>query len=435
MARYLALLIALSLALLAPTSASAEWLPIEEVGTIQPSDQELRVASNDRGDSVILWRTDEGLRVSISQRGGEFGGALEVPGSKGANAADVILNEDGRAIVHWRKFVAESRLRVELVGLKVDGGLFGKPRAVTPAAEYITFEPVIGPNGRFTIVYTTNQRFRPVYARVAPPSGKLGRRITLASGSIRGHELWYLGNRPMIAYTQASDTYSRLRERQIGSGGSRVIANMPKNSTVLIDTASNGQQAAAWINGFSGDTKQPLFVATRRAGRSFGSGQVIDKRVPPQEIDIAIARSGHAILAWRQWNEPTTEDGGSATPELTPGYIVTSYRFPGSQFNGMTAFRADESERVVEDLTADINSEGLGVLGWSGGRFQGAERRLYTARIYRSDNAEVTPMTGYANALFRIHRVTVDERSRTAFGWIYDTTVFARRGSWGINQP
>jgi hypothetical protein len=435
MTRTAPFLIALLVALLVPAVASADWLPVEEVGNIEESDQEFRTAANDRGDAIVLWRDNGGIRVSVSRRGGPFGPALSVPGSKGGVGADVDVNEDGRAIVWWRDFVPGSGFRIELAGLKVDGG-FGKPRVVTPASEYLTFSPVIGPGGRFAFVYSTGQRLRPVYARVAPPSGRLGPRITLASGSIRPVQLYYLGNRPMIDYLQASDDYSRVRERQIGSGGARVLLTIPKHGIVAMDTASNGAQVALWSGGNT-DTPptRPLMAATRRPDRAFGKAETLDNRLPPQEYAVAVGRRGEALVAWRDWNESTTEDGPSPTPDLHPATIVYSYHWAGTGFSARGRIRVDGDNAAVENLSAAMNSDGLGVLAWNGGRFTGMDRRLYTARIYRGDDPTVDPMTGFESALFNLDGVEVDERSRTVFGWVHGTKVLARRGTWGVNQP
>jgi len=436
MTRHLLALAALALALLVvPSAASANWLPIEELGTIEPSDQEARTAANDRGDAIVLWRDSRGIQVSVSKRGGPFGAARRVPGSKGGTSAGVDVNEDGRAIIWWREFVPEFRQRVKLVGLKIDGG-FGKPRVVTPTSDYLTFDSVIGPGGRFAFLYTAGQRFRPVYARVAPPSGKLGRRITLASGSTRSHDLWYVGNRPMIAYTQASDDYSRLRERQIGSGGTRTIANLPKHASLDLDTASNGAQAALWTSGSTDSSvKRPLVAATRRAGRTFGKGQVLDVRVPPQEYDVAIARSGAASVAWREWNESTTEDGESPTPEYRPGRIITSYRPARGVFGALRGFRPDEESAFVGALSVDVASSGYSVLSFGARRFAGIQGRMYAATSNRGDEHEVTPITDFGDPGGLLTDAHIDERQRTVLGWIADRRVVARRGDFSVSQP
>lgn len=435
-----ALALAAVVVLLVPATASADWLPIEAVGTISPSNQQVRIASNDRGDTVLLWGGQrdggepEGLQVSVSRRGGPFGEPMPVPGSVGGAGADVDVNEDGRAIVWWSEFVSEGRRRYKLVGLKVDGG-FGKPRVVTPTDPNGTFDPVIGPGGRFAFIYTVGSRNRPVYARIAPPSGKLGRRITLATGSIRRVQLYYLGNRPMIDYLQASDDYSRIREREIGRGGATVIGTIPKNGTVVMDTATNGMQVALWTGGNSDGPKRPLMGAVRRPGGVFGKGNLFENRVPPQEYAVAVSRTGAAIVAWREWNEPITEDVPSPTPEYEPGNIVYSYKWEGGGFSAMGRIRPEEERTFIEDMSADIDRHGMAVLGFQAERFRGIQQRLYTANIYRGDPPALTPMTDYTDLSFVTHRVEIDEQSRTTYGWVDGERVFARRGTWLPNQP
>ena len=173
------------------------------------------MASNDRGDAVALWRDSRGIQVAVSRRGGAFGPARTVPRSRGGLAADVDLNEDGRALIWWRAGDTTCCVRAYIVGLKVDGG-FGRTRAVTPRTDYLTFDAAIGRDGRFFFTYTTGQRFRPRYARVAPPSGRLGRRITIATGEVTPRQLWYVGKRPYLAYTRASDDHRKLFERRVG---------------------------------------------------------------------------------------------------------------------------------------------------------------------------------------------------------------------------
>lgn len=431
-------LLLLALALIAPSAASAEWLPIEEVGTIRPSNQHLRMASNDRGDTVLVWgggseeSGSEGFRVAVSRRGGPFGKPISIPGSKDGAGVDVDVNEDGRAIVWWAES-SEGRLRYKLVGLKVDGGL-GKPRVVTPSTPYTTFNPVIGPGGRFAFIYTVTSRNRPVYARIAPPSGKLGRRITLTSGAIRPVQLYYLGNRPMIDYLQASDDHRGVRERQIGSGRARVIATIPSNGTIVMDTATNGNQVALWTGGNTEGPKRDLVAAFRRAGGGFAE-HTLENRIPPQEFAVAVSRSGEAIVAWREWNESTTEDDPSPTPEYSPGNIVYSYRSSDLGFSALGRVRPEEANTHIENLSADINSDGLAMLGFQATTFAGIQRRLYTAQVYRGDPPTLTPMTDYDNLGFVVHRVEVDERSRSAFGWVDERRVFAQRGTWAVSQP
>ena len=368
--------------------------------------------------------------MAVSRRGGAFGKPRVVPSSKGGWSVQVILNEDGRAIVHWREFVAEFAVRVHLVGLKVDGG-FGKPRAVTPAHQYVGFDAAIGPGGRFTIVFAVGGAARPVYARIAPPSGRLGRRIRVATGGITAKALWYQGNHPMIAYTQASDDHGTLREREIGSGRTRVIANVTEDGVLVMDTASNGTQIAVWTGGDT-DTapERPLMAATRRPSGVFDNPQQLDFRLPPQEYGVAVARSGAAIVSWREWNESTTDDDPSPTPQYDPGKVITSYRPPGGRFGATQSLRPETDNAVIEGLSADIDSTGTAVLGLSGGRFAGAQRRLYTAILDEGGDPQVTPMTDFDDLGFRFHRVEIDERGRTAFSWIDGNDVVARRGGF-----
>ncbi len=119
----------------------------------------------------------------------------------------------------------------------------------------------------------------------------------------------------MVDYPQASDDYSRIREREIGRGGVRVIGTIPRNGTVVMDTATNGMQVALWTGGDSDGPKRPLMGAVRRPGAVFGNGNLFENRVPPQEYAVAVSRTGAAIVAWREWNEPTTDDVPSSTPE------------------------------------------------------------------------------------------------------------------------
>ena len=427
MARTPVTLAAVALALLCPSAAcAADWLPVEEVGRIQPSDQQMRLAANDRGDAVVLWKDSRGIQAAVSRRGGAFGKPLKVPGSAGAWFGDVILNEDGRAIVYWQEAVDDSRFRVYLAGLKVDGG-FGKARAVTPADPNVTFDPAIGPGGRFAFVYTLGQSSRPAYARVAPPSGKLGPRITLATGSIGPCQVWYAGNRPMVDYVQASDDWGTVRERQIGRGGTRVVATGP--GCPMMDTASNGAQVAAWMPGDTEGPASPILASVRRPGHVFGKAQQLDFRTRPQVAAVAVAPSGAATVAWREWNEPAEEGEPSPTPQYTPGNIITAYRPAGGSFGATRSFRPDAENARIEGLAADIDSTGTAVLSWNGTRFAGIQRRLYTAVQVAGGEPEVTPMTDFTNLFFAYHRAEIDEKGRAVFGWVDGRDVLAQRGT------
>lgn len=291
----------------------------------------------------------------MSRRGGPFGPARKVPGSEGAWTAGVVVNEDGRALIHWRIFVGESHERVHIAGLKIDGG-FGKTREVMPRVGQVA----IGPGGRFTLVYVPpGERFRGVYARMAPPSGKLGPPTKIATRPVAVRQVWYVGNQPYVAYTQESEGHGKLRERRIGVGGpSRVIANLPARSTLVLDTASNGVQAAVTTG-----TGSPLLAAVRGPGGVF-KWQRLETRFAPQELDVAVARTGAATVAWGDWIEPLINDEPSPTP-WPPGEMYTAYRPAGGSFGEVRAFRPDPKPSWNTDFAVEMNSRGTSILGLS----------------------------------------------------------------------
>jgi hypothetical protein len=197
----------------------------------------------------------------------------------------------------------------------------------------------IGPAGRFTFTYP-GHRFEDLYARSAPPSGKLGPARLVASGQVSTAALWYQGTQPRVLYGLGQEDYQRLRERRIGAGGpSRVVADhLPNAPRYAVDTASNGVQVAAWSSYPGSNAKEPLVVGIRRPGRAF-KVQQLDFRVPPETLDVAAAPSGAAEIAWGEWNPPTDDDP-PPTPEYAPGgRIVTAYRPAGGPFGAPQAFR------------------------------------------------------------------------------------------------
>jgi hypothetical protein len=435
-ARSALVLAVLALTLLAPSAASAAWLPIEDLGDIEFTDSEHTLAANDRGDAVELWKDGRGIRVAVSRRGGAFGPARKVPGATGLlSNVGVLLNEDGRALIHWRRFnTADSTQRGYVVGLKVDGG-FGTTRPVTPAAAYLAFEPAIGPGGRFAFTYAVDDRgsaaLKPMYARSAPPSGRLGPRRTIASGAILVRAVNYVGTRPYVVYTRNADGHTHLFERRADPlGGARSVANLPRNANLDLDTASNGTQAAVWSAGTGGEeTKRPIFAAVRRAGGVF-RGREIDNRLPLQDVDVAVARSGAALVAYREFNESTTEDTPAPPGQVEPGRIVTSYRPAGGSFRATRAFRPVPEARDVGGLNADIDSGGLAVLGFGAVRYAGIEGRPYVALIDRGGDPDLTPLGENDGKSFGA-QVGIDERGRTLVSWRDEDTVFAMRGSFG----
>jgi hypothetical protein len=428
-------LLALAFALVAPATASAAWLPIEDLGDIEFTDSEHVLAANDRGDAVAVWKDGRGIQVAVSRRGAAFGPARRVPGTSSGLLAGVgvLLSEDGRALIHWRRYDPSAfTQRAYVAGLKVDGG-FGTTRSVTPAANYLAFEPAIGPGGRFAFTYAThtvNGQFKPMYARSAPPSGRLGPRRTIASGAISVRDVYYLGERPYVAYTRNADGHSHLFERRVDPlGRSRSVANLPRNGSLDLDTASNGTQAAVWSAGNLGEsTKRPLFAAVRRAGGLF-HGQEIDNRLPPQDIDVAVARSGAALVAYREFNESTTEDTPPPPGQTEPGRIVTSYKPARGSFRATRAFRPVAEAPNVGGLNADIDSDGLAVLGFGVVRYAGVEGRPYVALIDRGGDPDLTPIGENDGKSFGV-LVAIDERDRTVASWRDEDSVFAMRGDF-----
>jgi hypothetical protein len=425
-------LVSLAIALVAPASASAAWLPIEDVGGIKFTGSEMTFAGNGRGDAVILWKDDRGAQVAVSRRAGAFGRARRVPGTAGQSldtAFEVLLNEDGRALIHWRHFNTANRTqRAYVVGLKVDGG-FGKARAVTPAAEYLFFNPAVGPGGRFAFTYAVGNGEvyppKPTYSRSAPPSGRLGPRRRIATGAITVREVWYAGTRPYIAFTRSADKDTKLFERRIDPPASaRQIATVQRLGVLALETAPNGTQVALWIRD---DTH--LFAAVRRTGQAFRA-QEIDNRLPPQELDVAVAPSGAALVAWQDFYESTIEDEPPPSGQEDPGRIVMSYRAPGGSFAAPRAFRADPQPTNIFGLNADIESDGLAVLGFSAYRNAGTNGRSYVALIDEGGDPDFTPI-GELGDTAGAALVTIDERARTAATWRDERDVLAMRGDFG----
>ncbi|HEX8064929.1 MAG TPA: hypothetical protein VF520_00230 [Thermoleophilaceae bacterium] len=426
------LLLAVAFAAAAPPVAlGADWLPIETVGTFSSRNPSgVTLAGNGRGDAVALWRDERGLQVAVARRGAPFAKARRVPGSSPTSPGDVavmgaVLNEGGKALIQW-----VARGRVYVAGLDVDGG-FGRTRAVTPASGLGRFSSAIGPRGRFAIAYTDGPSNKRLYARSAPPSGDLGPPIRIAANAT-AHAVWYAGTRPYVAYTQPSEEHRMLRERRIGARGrSRVIANLPKNAGIHVDTASNGVQAAVWSSGDGHGTKEPLLAAVRRPGGVF-QPQQLDFRVQPQVLDVAVAPSGAALVGWAEWNEATTEDGESDTPEYWPsGRIVTAYRSPGGAFGEPRAFRPDSEPALIEFLEMDINSRGQAALTWEGTRFYGIQHRLFAAVQARGEQPHVRPLTELDEPPGRRTEggsIAIDEQSRTAVDWTTGKRIRAMRG-------
>ena len=434
MTRTRAVLIALALALAVPPTASADWLPIETLAGIKrnvDTSGEVAFAGNGRGDAVAVVRDARGIRVYVSRRGGPFGAARQVPNVPRYVAnLGVLLNEDGRALIHWYSFnTTDFKSQGYVVGMKVDGG-FGKTRPVTPASNDLIFEPAIGPGGRFAIVYTAGKGFKPLYARAAPPSGKLGPRRTIASGRTWVREVWYPGSRPYIAYTRNTDEHMKLFERRIDpTNQSRVIANLPKFADLKLDTASNGMQAALWSGGSGVEADRPLVAAVRRPGETFRTSVLAD-RMPPQVTAVAVAPSGAALAAWRDFNEATTEDTPPPSGQAEPGRIFTSYRAPGGSFRDPRAFRPDTERADIPSLSVDISSDGLAALGFRTERYAGIQGRPHVVLIREGGKPDITPI-GVIRDTAGGAAVRVDERERIAALWTDNDEVKAMRGDFG----
>jgi hypothetical protein len=434
MTRTRAVLIALTLALLVPSSASAEWLPIENLADIQRNDftsGELAFDANDRGDAVVLVLDARGIRAYVSKRGGPFGPARQVPGVAGNVAfPGVLLNEDGRALIHWRRSnPADFTERAYVVGMKVDGG-FGTTRPVTPTANGLMFEPAIGPGGRFAIVYATGPSFKPLYGRAAPPSGKLGARRTIAAGRSWLRAVWYPGARPYVAFTRTADNDTKLFERRVDPpAASRQIASLPRFADLKLDTASNGMQAALWSGGNTEGPERPLVAAVRRTGEKFKT-QTIADRLPPQVSAVAVSRSGAAMAAWRDFNESTTEDDPAPTGQATPGRIFTSYRAPGGAFRQPRDFRPDTERADIPGLSIDISSDGLAALGFKTERYAGIQGRPHVVLIRAGGEPEITPIGDIRDTAGGA-AVEVDERERVTSMWTDSDRVHAMRGDFG----
>lgn len=197
----------------------------------------------------------------------------------------------------------------------------------------------------------------------------------------------------------------------------------------MIDTASNGAQVAYWSIGNTDGPRAPLMVAVRGANGFFRNAQQLDFRVPPQEVDVAIAPNGAAHVAWGEWNESTTEDGESPTPEYSPsGRILTSYRPPKEAFGEPRAFRPDPEPAQITGLSTDVDSRGTAIMSFGANRFAGIQRRGFTAVQYEGDEPEAIPMTGFDEG--GSGRADIDERGRTVMVGATTDRVLGRRGAF-----
>ena len=382
--RHLAL-IALAVALLAPSAVQARWDPPQDMGLSLGS---WAYDGNARGDRILVWQGVAGL-VFAQARPAEplgqwmpLGVPLNEPESP--RQVHVEIDERGNALVLWRYFdgtepEGQSSGRVPCCyGLRAvvvhADGTFTEPVTLAPKGNHVDpADMQIAPDGRFGIVFSRSAHDsgeRSIDARFGTVKSGFGPLETVFAdwpasplGTAGPVALSFVGRRARVQYATGgqTDTYWAARPVSIreterrGSGRWRRLANVLPTTNMIREylrfaTAPDGQQVASWVTDeeLRGVRARRVVAGDRAPGRRFRVRTLAreDHFDPPV---MSIEPSGNALVAWASRGRG----------------IVDALRRPRAAFGSLNRIAQDAQFRELVGPRADVNRRGHALLAWA----------------------------------------------------------------------
>jgi hypothetical protein len=358
------LLAAVAIALLGASPAGASWSRERVAAHIGIDGYgDLALAGNGRGDAALLFETRDGLSLALARPGHGFGRPRAVPHVGDETNAGVAMDERGNVLVVWtdndhtipaapfsRDDDCCNRVRVAL--LRAESRRFSGPKTISPRRVDAFPQAFSIVNGRVGIAWNEGLdvvgrfsrrglglgpavRTSADYALAAVPL-RTGPVLTFyryhyTSGGTVRWSLWDLkvrGRSPVVrklfsrhGELPSVDLAANARGDQALTWSEQVASNRyqvfaaarsrngpfhprrvsPRGSfdEPHVAIGSTGAAVAGW-----GDGRQ-LFTAGRRPGGAFGKGVGFGRRrtgVFFDDVQVACATSGRAVIAWRQQN-------------------------------------------------------------------------------------------------------------------------------------
>jgi PKD domain len=290
------------------------------VGPASSSIPSVAVGSDGDGDVVAAWVRNTGAAQVVEVATRKAGGAFSVqPLQSAAGAAGnvgVAVNDDGDAIVAWRRVGATNEV---WASIRPAGGSFGVPQAIASVPGKHALEPSVAINdaGAMIVVwYLVNSDTdgkQTVYGAYRPPGG------SFTSAPISSTDVWNQSPRVALDSTGKAtvvwsfwDTVTNIARVRIRSadgtlGTQRNLSpgaetGFPMFATVGLDAA--GDALAVWshwngatydVEGASrlaaADTWTNLPAFGQSAGASFG-----------QEPQVGVDPNGNGVAIWRAAN-------------------------------------------------------------------------------------------------------------------------------------
>lgn len=323
-----ATLVCLTLGVVAllPATAGAElaWQGTQQLSTEQQNAAAPRVATNARGDAVVVWRRFDGdhwrLEAAFRAPGQNFDPALTQtvsPEEHGAvGAYDVALDAQGNAIVVWSR----------------------QDLAVNTYVHYATRAP----GGRFGAASEVGSSIGSGSPRVAMDAQ--GNAVVVAVASVGSPYF----SRVRAAARPAGGAFGSWQE--LSTPGDGTHATAPQ---VALDGAGNA--LAAWqITDFGGYRR--VQAAQRPAGGAFGPGVVVSPAGDARAPRLAMSAQGAAALVW-DFDTHGSVDGRDHR-------VQAALRAPGGAFGTAQTLSALSAGHNRPFARVAVDQQGAAVAGW-----------------------------------------------------------------------
>jgi hypothetical protein len=345
-ARVLAPLVAVAMALVAGGGAEARstWSKPQQIGPTQQVFGGVAMASDRRGDRILVWATAKNVQVALARDGGPFGRAKPIRGSMAESGGlQVAIDGRGHAVAAWqwlnRRRAGDNPCCVQVQAALIDHGRVGRAQVLGGGDRSEQLESVaLGPDGRTVVatapgtVYTATRRGSFASETIPAPLPNV------LSAYFRG------GRLRLICVNGSQFTQATLFELvRVGPNrytqGRELVTEGVNHTPPELATEPGGRAALVW-----GQTGA-VFAAIRAPGGPFRTAYLEDGSVLRVFDSVAVAPSGRALAAF----------GG------TDGHLRLAVRRPGHLF-----LRARDTGRTAEPTpVVAVGSNGWGLAVWT----------------------------------------------------------------------
>lgn len=366
----LAALAALTVAAVVPGGALAAptWLAPSDLSATGQDAGHAQVAVDPAGDAVVVWQRYDGSEEIVQAASRPAGGTWQPPTNLSAPGQDaeeprVAIDQAGDAIAVWRRSDGSNQI-IQAAG-RPAGGTWAPAVSLSAAGESAR-EPavVVDPAGGATVVWARFDGSNTIVQAASKPAGGVWQSAVDLSTAGRN------ASRPDIGVDAAGDAVA-IWERYDGSsyiiqsasrpagaswGAPLNLSEIGENAeepTVSIDPA--GDAVAVWWRFEGGD--QVIQSTSRSAGGTWqGPVNISAPGIGASEPDVAVGPTGDAVAVW------TRNDGAH--------YIVQSASRPaGGSWQAPTNLSATGQDAGHAEVGVD--QAGDAVATWE--RYDGSE--------------------------------------------------------------